>query len=178
MVTASDRVTAILYGSAEQGDLVADLGCGWSPEGKELLTSRAWVLLSARAGAVEQPLDAVFMNIADLDGLRRECELAKSLGYTGKAAIHPSQVTVINDVFTPSEAEVAHQRRIIELFDEALARGDGAVAIDGVMVDYASVRPGPRGDRARRGRRGLAPAWRRRVGPTRRPDPRPPRRTP
>ena len=140
VLTASDRVTTLLYGSAEQGDLVADLGCEWSPEGKELLTSRAWVLLAARAVPIEQPLDAVFMNIKDLDGLRRESELARSLGYTGKAAIHPAQIPVINDVFTPSSEEVEHERRVLELFEEALARGDGALAVDGVMVDYASAR--------------------------------------
>ena len=140
ILTASDRVTTLLYGSAEQGDLVADLGCEWSPEGKELLTSRAWVLLAARAVGIEQPLDAVFMNIKDLDGLRRECELARSLGYTGKAGIHPAQIPVINDAFTPEPDEVEHQRRVLQLFEEAVERGDGAVAIDGVMVDYASAR--------------------------------------
>ena len=140
ILAASDRVTTLLYGSAEQGDLVADLGCEWSPEGRELLTSRSWVLLAARAAAIEQPLDAVFMNIKDLDGLRRECELARSLGYTGKAAIHPAQIPVINDAFTPSPDEVEHQRHVLQLFSEALERGDGALAVDGVMVDYASAR--------------------------------------
>lgn len=140
ILTASTRVSALLYGSAEQGDLVADLGCTWTPDGTGLLTSRAWVLLAARAHAIQQPLDAVFMNIKDLDGLRRECELAKRLGYTGKAAIHPAQLPVINDVFTPTAAEVAQARRIVDIFEETLAAGDGAVAVDGVMVDYASVR--------------------------------------
>ena len=65
---------------------------------------------------------------------------AFALGYVGKVAIHPAQVAVINDVFTPSAEDVAHHRRIIEEFDKALEAGSASIAVDGKMVDYAVAR--------------------------------------
>jgi citrate lyase subunit beta / citryl-CoA lyase len=140
MARAAQRVASLVFASGEEGDLVADLGCEWSPEGTELLAARSQVIIAARAAGLDYPLDAVYMNIRDLDGLRREAEQARRIGYTGKACIHPAQVPVVNDVFTPSPEEVAAQRRIIEAFDEALAAGDGAVMLDGKMIDYANVK--------------------------------------
>jgi citrate lyase subunit beta/citryl-CoA lyase len=140
MLAASPRVASILFGSAEQGDLVADLECEWTPDGTALLAARSSVLLAARAAGVEHPLDAVFMNIADGEALRRECELARRLGYTGKAVIHPSQVEVVHDVFTPSRARVAAERRVLDAFDAAVANGAAAAQLDGRMIDYAVVR--------------------------------------
>lgn len=140
MVRSSDRVTTVLFGSGEQGDLVADLGVEWTPEGTGLMYARSKVLLDARAAGLEHPMDAVFMDFRDLDSLRVECELARRLGYVGKVAIHPAQIPVINDVFTPSDEEVAHNRRILAAFEEALAAGSASIAVDGKMVDYAVAR--------------------------------------
>ena len=140
MVRSSDRVATVLFGSGERGDLVADLGVEWTPEGTGLMHARSKVLLDARAAGLDHPMDAVFMDFRDLDALRTECELARRLGYGGKVAIHPAQVPVINDVFTPSEPEVAHSRRIIEEFERALAEGEASIAVDGKMVDYAVAR--------------------------------------
>lgn len=140
MALSSPRVTAVLFGSGEEGDLVADLGCSWTPEGTGLLTARGLVMLGARAGAVQTPLDAVFMDFANDEALRRESELAKRLGFVGKAAVHPRQVPVIHEVFTPSAAEVGKQQRIVERFEEALAAGSASISVDGRMVDYAVAR--------------------------------------
>jgi citrate lyase beta subunit len=85
-------------------------------------------------------MDAVFMNFRDHDALRVECELARRLGYVGKTAIHPGQIPVIHDVFTPPAAEVERQRRIVEAFDEAVAAGSASISVDGRMVDYAVAR--------------------------------------
>lgn len=140
MMLASDRVESVLYGGGEQGDLVADLGVEWTPEGTGLMFSRAKVLMDARAAGIEHPLEAVFMDFRNLEALRVECELARTLGYVGKVAIHPAQVAVINEVFTPTAEQVAHHRRIIEEFDKALAAGSASIAVDGKMVDYAVAR--------------------------------------
>ena len=140
MVRSSDRVATVLFGSGERGDLVADLGVEWTPEGTGLMHARSKVLLDARAAGLDHPMDAVFMDFRDLDALRTECELARRLGYGGKVAIHPAQVPVINDVFTPSEQEVAHSRLIIEEFERALAEDEASIAVDGKMVDYAVAR--------------------------------------
>lgn len=140
MMQTADRVWTVMYGGGEQGDLVADLGVEWTPEGTGLMHSRAKTLMDARAAGVEHPMEAVFMDFRNLDALRVECELAKTLGYVGKVAIHPAQVAVINDVFTPTADEIAHHRKIIEAFDAALAEGSASIAVDGKMVDYAVAR--------------------------------------
>jgi citrate lyase subunit beta/citryl-CoA lyase len=140
MMRSSDRVQSVLYGGGEQGDLVADLGVTWTPEGTGLMYSRAKVLMDARAAGIQYPMEAVFMDFRNLDAFRVECELARTLGYVGKVAIHPMQIPVIHEVFTPSAEEVAHQQRIIDEFDKALAAGSASIAVDGKMVDYAVAR--------------------------------------
>ena len=139
VLSSAERVRAVLFGSGEQGDLVVDLGVEWTPDGAGLLMARSTVVMAARVAGV-LPLDAVFMNFRDLDALRTECELARRVGYEGKTAIHPAQVAVINDVFTPSQDEVAAQRRILEAFDRALEEGSASISVDGRMVDYAVAR--------------------------------------
>jgi len=140
IMSIGGRVGSVLFGGGEQGDLVADLGVEWTPEGTGLMHTRSQVLLDARAAGCEHPMEAVFMDFKNLDALRVECELARTLGYVGKVAIHPAQIPVIHDVFTPTAEEVAHQRRIIDEFDAALAEGRASIQIDGKMVDYAVAR--------------------------------------
>jgi citrate lyase subunit beta/citryl-CoA lyase len=140
MLTASDRIGAVLFGGGEQGDLVADLGAEWTPEGTGLMQARAAVLLAARAAGISQPMEAVFMDFRNLEALRTECELARRLGYVGKVAIHPAQVAVINQVFTPSPEVVEHQRKVLAAFEQAETEGSASIAVDGRMVDYAVAR--------------------------------------
>jgi citrate lyase subunit beta / citryl-CoA lyase len=140
MARASRRVECVMFGGGEQGDLVADLGVEWTPEGTGLMLARSQVLLSARAAGVPYPMEAVFMDFRNLDALRVESELARTLGYVGKVAIHPAQIAVINEVFTPSAAAVEYQRKVLAAFEEAEAEGKAAIAIDGKMVDYAVAR--------------------------------------
>lgn len=140
MARASSRVECVMFGGGEQGDLVADLGVEWTPEGTGLMQARSQVLLSARAAGVPYPMEAVFMDFRNLDGLRVESEIARTLGYVGKVAIHPAQVPVINDVFTPPPSVVEYQRKVLKAFEEAEAEGKASIAVDGRMVDYAVAR--------------------------------------
>ena len=140
MALASDRVECVMFGGGEQGDLVADLGVEWTPEGTGLMQARSQVLLSSRAAGVAYPMEAVFMDFRNPDGLRVECELARTLGYVGKVAIHPAQIEVINDVFTPAPDVVEYQRKVLAAFEEAEAEGKASIAVDGKMVDYAVAR--------------------------------------
>lgn len=140
MARASDRAECVLFGGGEQGDLVADLGVEWTPEGTGLMHARSEVLMASRAAGIEQPMEAVFMDFRNLDALRVECELAARLGYVGKVAIHPAQVAVIHEVFTPAPEVVAHQRKILAAFEDALAEGKASIGVDGKMVDYAVAR--------------------------------------
>jgi citrate lyase subunit beta/citryl-CoA lyase len=140
MAKTSDRVECVMFGGGEQGDLVADLGVEWTPEGTGLMQARSQVLLSARAAGVPYPMEAVFMDFRNPDGLRVECELARTLGYIGKVAIHPAQVEVINDVFTPSDDVVEYQKKVLAAFEQAEVEGKASLAVDGKMVDYAVAR--------------------------------------
>jgi citrate lyase subunit beta/citryl-CoA lyase len=89
----------------------------------------------AAAAAGVEALDTVYTDIADLAGLRRECEDAVAMGFTGKISIHPSQIPVINDAFTPSKTLVAEARELVEAFEAHARRGVYAFRFKGQMVD-------------------------------------------
>jgi citrate lyase subunit beta/citryl-CoA lyase len=107
MSTASPRVTAVGIGSAEDGDLMNDLGCRWTPSGMELHHARSRVLLDARAAGIDYLIDGVFLGLDDEPGLVSDAEFARNLGYHGKTVIHPRQIAPVNRVFTPGEKEIA-----------------------------------------------------------------------
>ena len=140
ILTASPRVASVVIGSAEDADLMNDLGCTWSPEGTELLYARSKVLLDARAAGITHPMDGVFPRIHDEAALVRECEIARNLGYRGKTVIHPGQIAPVNRAFTPGERELAYYREMVQFFDEAEAKGAGAVTFKGKMIDRAMTR--------------------------------------
>jgi malyl-CoA/(S)-citramalyl-CoA lyase len=87
-----------------------------------------------------RPIDGPFGDFSDPDAYIAAANRAAVLGYEGKWAIHPSQIALANQVFTPSEKEVTHARRIIQAMDEAAKAGKGAVSLDGRMIDIASIR--------------------------------------
>jgi citrate lyase subunit beta / citryl-CoA lyase len=89
-------------------------------------------------------IDTPYADIPDEEGLLAETRFAKAVGMKGKLAVHPSQVGVINEVYTPDEGEVAEAQRIVETFESGVAEGLGAVSLDGRMLD------GPIVERARR----------------------------
>jgi len=137
---ASPRVVAMGIGSAEDGDLMNDLQCRWSPEGTELLYARSRLLLEARAAGVQYLIDGVFLGLEDEAGLVRDAEIARTLGYCGKTVIHPKQIAPINRVFSPSQKEIDYYRAMIEAFEVAEQQGTGAISFRGKMIDRAMVR--------------------------------------
>ena len=136
IATASPRVAALIPGGE---DLTADLRTQRSADGAELATIRSLLVVAARAAGVDA-LDTVYPRVADDEGLRREVAFIKQLGFDGKSVIHPNQIPVVHDVFTPTEAEVEKARRIVAAARDAAARGLGAVQVDGRMVDKPVVR--------------------------------------
>ena len=84
--------------------------------------------------------DGAYANIRDPDGYRREAEVARRLGFLGKSAIHPSQVPIANDVFRPTDDEIAHSLKVVEAAEAAAAKGIGAFTVNGKMVDAPFVR--------------------------------------
>lgn len=134
---ASSRVAYMGALTAPGGDVERAVGYRWSPEGTETLALRSRVLLDSRASGAAHPVTGLWTQIGDLTGLRRFAEQSRSLGYAGMAAIHPSHVPVINEVFSPGPDELARCARLVEAVREAQARGAGAVAFEGRMVDEA-----------------------------------------
>jgi (S)-citramalyl-CoA lyase len=128
IVGSEVRPVALMFGAA---DMEADLGAktGWEP----LLFVRSRIVqVAASAGIVA--VDSPFFDIADLEGLKKETTAARDLGFHGKAAIHPKQISVINDVFAPSDDEVAKARQILAVNQQ------GVGAVDHQMVDEAIAR--------------------------------------
>jgi len=99
----------------------------------------ARIVVAARANGL-RPIDGPFGDIADPEGYRAQCSRGAALGMDGKWAIHPSQVKVANEVFSPSEAEVTQARRVLEAMEKAERDGLGAVSLDGKLVDIASIK--------------------------------------
>jgi citrate lyase subunit beta/citryl-CoA lyase len=99
--------------------------------------ARALTLFAARAADIE-PIDTVFANFRDIEGLRAECEAARRDGFVAKMAIHPSQVAVINEVFTPSENAIGRARGIVEAF--AKNPDAGVLNLDGAMIDQPHLK--------------------------------------
>ena len=101
------------------------------------------LLVQVRLAAGEAGIwayDGAYANINDVDGYRREAESARRLGYLGKSAIHPSQVPIANDVFRPTDDEIAHSLKVVEAAEVAAAKGIGAFTVNGKMVDAPFVR--------------------------------------
>ena len=96
--------------------------------------SRNVTLLSATAAAL-QPIDTVFVDFRDEDGLRRECQEARWLGFTGKITIHPAQIDIVNAAFSPTAGELDEARRLLQAFEDAQAQGKMAFSFEGTMVD-------------------------------------------
>ncbi len=140
ILTASPRVASVVIGSAEDADLMTDLGCRWSLSGAELLYARSKVLAEARAAGIKHPMDGVFPRINDTDALVKDSENARDLGYRGKTVIHPNQIEPVNRVFSPTEKEIVYARDMLAAFDAAVAQGSGAVSFRGKMIDRAMVR--------------------------------------
>jgi citrate lyase subunit beta/citryl-CoA lyase len=133
---ASPRTVAVSWGVE---DLSAAMGLPAvrDAEGRYLEIpryARTMCAIVAAAAGVEA-LDTVYTDIADLDGLRRECEEAVAMGFTGKISIHPGQIPVINAAFTPSAATVEDARALVAAFEEHRRRGTYAFTFKGQMVD-------------------------------------------
>jgi citrate lyase subunit beta/citryl-CoA lyase len=129
---ASTRLTGAIFGAE---DYATDMGIERTAEGAEILWARSQMAVACRAAGIEA-IDTPDPDYTDAKHLRKEMRLAKSLGYRGKLCIHPLQVQIANEVFRPSEAEVAEARVIVEAFErDGLAKGRAAIPLGGKMVD-------------------------------------------
>ena len=140
-IAAADAPVAALLFGAE--DFTASLAVERTIDGEELSFARAQIVLAA-ASVGADAIDSVCTDLNDADSLRRDCERARAVGFRGKMAIHPRQVDVINQAFTPTAADVDRARRLIDVYEAARAAGQGVTTMDGRMVELPIV------ERARR----------------------------
>jgi citrate lyase subunit beta/citryl-CoA lyase len=128
---ASDRVLGLSLGAE---DYCAALGVERNVEGTAIAHLRYQVVTVASAlGKVA--IDTPYGDVADLEGLVAETKFARAIGCAGKYVVHPEQVAPVNEIFTPAEGEVAQARAMLDAYDAALRRGEGAVSVEGRMVD-------------------------------------------
>jgi citrate lyase subunit beta/citryl-CoA lyase len=134
-------VAALMLGAV---DLGLALGLEQRSDGLELLHARSSLVVDSAAAGLRGPVDRVWTALGDDAGLAADCALARSLGFRGKACIHPDHVEIVNGAFSPTEAELERAQAVVAAYESATADGRGAVALDGEMIDLPVV------DRARR----------------------------
>jgi citrate lyase subunit beta/citryl-CoA lyase len=130
-IAAFPQVSVLVMGT---NDLVKELRAAMVPGRAPLLPHLAVALAGARE-AGKAIVDGVYNDVKDLDGFRAECVQGQQLGFDGKTLIHPSQVEPANEVWAPTEDEVAQAKKVVEAFAEAERSGQGVVVVDGRMVE-------------------------------------------
>lgn len=133
---ASRKIVALTIGLE---DYTADIGTQRTSEGSESFWARGQVLNAARAAGV-QPIDTVFSDVTDMEGLRQSVLEAKLLGFDGKGCIHPRQIHVIHEAFAPTSEEIEKAKKIVSAFEEAEANGLGVVSLGSKMIDQPVVK--------------------------------------
>ncbi len=135
IASACKRVKAIFLGGE---DLTADLRCKRTKEGQEIFYARSRMVVAARAAGVEV-YDTPFTDVNDDEGIYTDAQLAKSLGFTGKASISPRHVKAINEVFSPSMKDIDYAYEVMEAIRIGKEQGKGAVSLRGKMIDAPIV---------------------------------------
>jgi citrate lyase subunit beta/citryl-CoA lyase len=138
---SSARIRRVAFGVA---DFTLDTAMEWTQANSFLFYLRGHLVVICRSAGLEAPLDCAHTDLSDEPGLRAEAREARVLGYQGKICIHPKQVRVVNEVFSPTEEEIARAKRLYAAFKTAENHGSASVQVEGRFVDY------PIAERARR----------------------------
>jgi citrate lyase subunit beta/citryl-CoA lyase len=120
-------------------DYTADLGTRRTAEGTESFFARSMVVNAARAAGI-QPIDSVFSDVGDMEGLKQNVLRSKALGFDGMGCIHPRQITVIHETFAPSPEEIEKAKKVVFAFHKAQEQGLGVVALGTKMIDPPVVK--------------------------------------
>ena len=136
MARASQRIVGIAFGAE---DYTNDMGVIRTDFGEECYYARSAVAVAARAARVAA-LDGPFVGFRDPEGLRTDAGTARQIGFTGKFAIHPAQIDIINETFSPHPDDVEYARTVVAAWEEAESAGRGSLSIDGRMVDVPVVK--------------------------------------
>ena len=136
ILSSDDRIIAAAFGAE---DFTNDMEIERNEDDREILFPRSQVAIAARAAGV-LALDTPFFGFRDPDSLKLNSEQSKSIGFKGKFAIHPLQVEIINQCFSPSKKEISHAMEVIKVFEEAAANGRGSTSLNGQVVDVPVVK--------------------------------------
>ncbi len=136
VLAAGTRVRRVAFGA---GDFTLDVNMAWSRSETELAHARSVVVTASRAAGIEAPLDTVWVDLTDPEGLEASARMALAYGFQGKMCIHPDQIAIVHRVFTPSDAEIAFAERVCAAFARAEAEGSAAIQLDGKFIDYPIV---------------------------------------
>jgi citrate lyase subunit beta/citryl-CoA lyase len=141
IASACKRVNRMFFGGV---DYVLDIGTSFSRGGSEIFYARAQLVVASRAAGIEAPIDTVYPDFKDIEGLVADARAVRQMGFQGKLAIHPNQIGPLNEIFMPTEEELAWARKVVAVFDESEAKGQAVLQVDGKMIEY------PIANRARR----------------------------
>ncbi|PTL38378.1 HpcH/HpaI aldolase/citrate lyase family protein [Alkalicoccus saliphilus] len=131
ILSASERISGVQFGAE---DLTNELGIERTSEGKEVAYARNVIVHAGNACKIDI-LDTPFTDIGDKQNMIKDTSYAKSIGFTGKTCIHPSQVEIVNDVFTPKAEEIEKARELLRVFEKAKNSGEGVCMFEGKMID-------------------------------------------
>jgi citrate lyase beta subunit len=150
IASADKRLEAIIFGAE---DYAASIGAVRTKEATEVLYARSAVVTACAANDL-QAIDMVYIDFKDMEGLRAEAEQGAGFGFSGKQVIHPNQVQVTQEAFTPSDQAIEYARRVVESFESSQKEGKGAYALDGKMIDMPLLKNAQKVlDRARSARK-------------------------
>lgn len=138
-IAANPRVETICAVSARGADLERNLGFTWTPDGLETLYHRSQAVIACKAAGKPFPIGGMWQEVHDLEGLRKQALFNKQLGFSGEIVLHPSNVPVVNEIYSPSAEQLAHYRGMIEAFAKAEKEGQGALLYKGEHIDIAHV---------------------------------------
>ncbi|MFA5064342.1 MAG: CoA ester lyase [Dehalococcoidia bacterium] len=136
---ASKRLTVLQFGRA---DYFADIGANksfsmdnyWSVS----LYPRSRIVVAATSAGIE-PVDTVYPNIKDMEGLKEDARRAAGMGFRGKWVVHPSQIDIVNEIFTPTGDEIRLAKKLLTAYEKAQTNGDGSITVDDMLVDKAAI---------------------------------------
>ncbi|MGN7385414.1 HpcH/HpaI aldolase/citrate lyase family protein [Sporosarcina sp. SAFN-015] len=132
IASCSNQILRLAFGAV---DYCLDLNTSISAHGHELIYPRSALVVASRAAGLSSPIDTVFIDLSDEEGLIAEIRRAKNLGMFAKLCIHPKQLEPVNQLFAPSDSDIAWANKVVASFEDALSNGLSAIQLDNKMID-------------------------------------------
>lgn len=126
-------VLKLAFGSI---DYSLDIGCELSTSGMELLYARSKIVNESRAAGLQSPIDTIYPDLNNIAGLKESALHGKYIGFKSKMIIHPNQIDIVNDVFSPTEKELKDAQKLVRVFEEAENKGNASIRYQNQLIDY------------------------------------------